>query len=122
MSFYKISYKELGQKKEFLTNSDTKIYFSVRKDNKNDLKYLFTFRMEHDDNYNMNNSLVDIYNILSQKDITDISIYLVNESHESLLYHFDNIDTINIEFEQLEDNSRVITDNNFIFETRVTIL
>ena len=122
MSFYKISYKELGQKKEFLTNSDTKIYFSVRKDNKNDLKYLFIFRMEHDDNYNMNNSLVDIYNILSQKDITDISIYLVNESHESLLYHFDNIDTINIEFEQLEDNSRVITDNNFIFETRVTIL
>ena len=122
MSFYKISYKELGQKKEFLTNSDTKIYFSVRKDNKNDLKYLFTFRMEHDDNYNMNNSLVDIYNILSQKDITDISIYLVNESHESLLYHFDNIDTINIEFEELEDNSRVITDNNFIFETRVTIL
>ncbi len=122
MSFYKINYKELEQKKEFLTNSDTKIYFSVRKDNKNDLKYLFTFRMEHDDNYNMNNSLVDIYNILSQKDITDISIYLVNESHESLLYHFDNIDTINIEFEQLEDNSRIITDNNFIFETRVTIL
>lgn len=122
MSFYKINYKELEQKKEFLTNSNTKIYFSVRKDNKNDLKYLFTFRMEHDDNYNMNNSLVDIYNILSQKNITDISIYLVNESHESLLYHFDNIDTINIEFEQLEDNSRVIVDNNFIFETRVTIL
>lgn len=122
MSFYKINYKELEQKKEFLTNSDTKIYFSVRKDNKNDLKYLFTFRMEHDDNYNMNNSLVDIYNILSQKNITDISIYLVNESHESLLYHFDNIDTINIEFEQLEDNSRIIVDNNFIFETRVTIL
>lgn len=122
MSFYKINYKELEQKKEFLTNSNTKIYFSVRKDNKNDLKYLFTFRMEHDDNYNMNNSLVDIYNILSQKNITDVSIYLVNESHESLLYHFDNIDTINIEFEQLEDNSRVIVDNNFIFETRVTIL
>lgn len=123
MSYYKITYLKNDEEKTYLTKQENeRILFSVRKDNKKDILFSFSFRLIHGANNNMNNSLVELYDILNDQTLRNIKIYLVsNNEHESLLYTFDKINNISLNFELYEDTSVNVNDVQEIFETRMVI-
>lgn len=123
MSYYKINYTQGDETKTYYTNKEKeKILFTVRRDNQVNIETSFSFRLTHSSNYNMNNSLVNLYDLLNHDDITTVEIYLISDNeHESLLYSFEKIQNISLEFELYEDTS--ISPNNIqnTFETRVVM-
>ena len=123
MSYYKINYIENGVEKNFSTKTGKeKILFTVRKDNQVNIDNSFSFRLVHPSSYNMNNSLVDLYDLLNHENISMVKIYLISDdNHESLLYCFEEIHNISLEFESYEDASVSLSDVQNIFETRVVI-
>lgn len=123
MSYYKINYVQGDEAKTYYTDKEKeKIFFTVRRDNQINIETSFSFRLVHPSSYNMNNSLVNLYDLLNHNDITTVEIYLISDNgHESLLYNFEKIHNISLEFESYEDTS--VSSNNIqdIFETRVVI-
>lgn len=123
MSYYKINYVQGDEAKTYYTDKEKeKIFFTVRRDNQINIETSFSFRLVHPSNYNMNNSLVSLYDLLNHDDITRVEIYLISDNgHESLLYSFAKIHNISLEFESYEDTS--ISPNNIqdTFETRVVM-